>query len=141
MEDLIADRTAPRRLNMQLFAVFAALALFMAAVGLYGVIAFMVEQRTHEIGIRVAMGADKWAVLRLVLGQGMKLTASGMAAGVGAALVLTRLLTSFLFGVTSSDPLTFAAVAVLLAAVAFAACCLPAWRAAAVDPIAALRCE
>ena len=126
---------------MILLSVFAALALLLACVGIYGVISYLVGQRTHEIGVRVALGAQHSDVLRLVIGQGVGMALIGVGIGLGAALGLTRLMANQLFGISAHDPLTFAAVAVLLILVAAAACFLPARRAMRVDPIAALRCE
>jgi predicted permease len=143
MNDIISDSVADRRFSMILLGAFAALALVLASVGIYGVISYLVGQRTQEIGIRVALGAQQRDVLRLVLGDGARMTLVGVAAGLLAALGLTRFMArySLLFGVTATDPLTFAGVALLLTAVALAACYIPARRALAVDPLVALRCE
>jgi putative ABC transport system permease protein len=130
-----------RRFPSYLIGSFAALALLLASIGLYGLISYSVSQRTREIGIRVALGAQQSDVMRLVMGEGAKLTAIGVAIGVGAALGLTQLMGSILYGVKAADPLTFIAVAVALAVVALAACYVPARRATRVDPLEALRCE
>jgi ABC-type antimicrobial peptide transport system permease subunit len=107
----------------------------------YGVISYSVQRRTNEIGIRMALGAERSTVFRLVLGEGMRLALAGAAVGIVAALALTRLLAGLLYGVTAHDPITYAAVALVLGAVAAAACWIPAWRATRVDPIIALRYE
>jgi len=126
---------------MILLGAFAVLALVLSCIGIYGVISYLVGQRTHEIGIRVALGAQRGDVMRLVLGQGAKLALIGVAIGIAAALGLTRLMANQLFGVTAHDPLTFVAVAILLTLVALLACYLPARRAVRVDPMIALRYE
>ncbi|HEV3409496.1 MAG TPA: FtsX-like permease family protein, partial [Chthoniobacterales bacterium] len=138
MESYLADSIAQRRFNMFLLGAFAALALVLAAVGIYGVIAYSVTQRTHEIGIRMALGAQKGDVLRMVVRQGMTLALIGIAVGVAGALGLTRLIANLLFGVNAADPLTFAAISLLLGFVAFLACYVPARRAAKLDPVQAL---
>ena len=138
---VLAENTAPRRLSVILLSVFAALALALAAVGVYGVMSFMVTQRSHEIGIRVALGASRRDVFRLVVGDGMVLMAIGIGIGIAAALYLTKLLESLLFQVKPTDLTTFATIPFVLALVAFAACYLPARRAMRVDPIVALREE
>ncbi|MFN0124462.1 MAG: FtsX-like permease family protein, partial [Blastocatellia bacterium] len=141
MAQLRAETIAPDRLNVLLLGSFAALALLLALIGLYGVISYAVTQRTSELGLRVALGAQSRDVLRLVLGQGMRLAGFGIVIGLVAALALTRLMTSLLFAVNPYDPLTFGGVALLLAVVALLACWVPARRAMKVDPIIALRCE
>jgi putative ABC transport system permease protein len=141
MDQLLADSLSRSRFTMLLLGIFAAVALVLSAVGIFGLIAYSVTQRTQELGIRIALGAQRRDVLRLVLGQGTRLTLLGVALGIGAALVITRLLASLLFGISATDPLTFAGVAVLLAFVALLACFIPARRATRVDPIVALRYE
>jgi len=141
MEELVAESVGPRRLSMSLLSGFASLALFLAAVGIYGVMSTSVAQRTHEIGVRMALGARRADVIRLVVGQGAKLTLAGLGLGLAVALPLTRLLSVLLFGVSATDPLTFCGVSFLLTVVALLACYLPARRASRVDPMAAIRCE
>ena len=141
MDEMISDSLATRKVSMILLGVFAALALGLASIGIYGVISYLVGQRTQEIGIRMALGAKRADVLRLVLGTGMKMAALGLLIGLVAALGLTRLMAGLLFGVNATDPLTFSAVALLLAIVALAACYIPARRAMRVDPMVALRYE
>jgi predicted permease len=141
MEEIVSQWLAPRRFNLLLLGVFAALALVLASVGLYGVVSYMVSQRTREIGVRVALGAQPRDILKLIVSQGLLLTLGGIAIGLLASFVLTRWLESLLFGVSATDPLTFAAVAFLLIAVAFLACCLPARRATKIDPLVAMRYE
>jgi putative ABC transport system permease protein len=141
MEQRVLESLTPRRFAMYLLGIFAAVALALSAVGIYGVMAQSVTQRTHEIGIRMALGAEPRDVLRLVVGQGMALAAIGLVTGVAAALGLTRWMSRLLFGVRPTDPLTFLAVAAVLAAVALAACYLPARRATRVNPVEALRHE
>jgi putative ABC transport system permease protein len=141
MEQLLSQSVSGRRFNMLLLTVFAVAALVLAAVGIYGVMSYSVSQRTHEIGIRMALGARTSEVLKLVITHGMFLTLAGLAVGFVASLLLTQLMSSMLFGVTATDPITFAAVSLLLAGVALGACLMPARRAARVDPMVALRHE
>jgi putative ABC transport system permease protein len=141
MEGVIADTLWRPRLSAWLLGLFAALAAALAAAGLYGVMSYSVSRRTQEIGLRMALGAETGDVMRMVIGEGFKLTVVGLALGLGAAFALNRLIASQLFGVTATDPLTYAGVALLLAVVAMAACYVPARRAARVDPMVALRTE
>jgi putative ABC transport system permease protein len=141
MDELIAVSVAQQRFNMLLLGLFAALALILAAVGIYGAMAYAANQRTHEIGIRTALGAQRRDVLRLVMRDGAKIALFGIASGIAGALALTRLMASLLFEVKPTDPATFAGVAILLAFVVLAACYLPARRAMRVDPMVALRYE
>jgi len=141
MDGLLAEAIAKRRFVMLLLAGFAALALALAAIGIYGVMGYTVAQRTQEIGVRMALGAQTGDVLKLVVGQGMRLAFGGVVIGLGAAYGLTRLMTTLLFSVKATDPLTFGVIALLLMAVALLACYIPARRATKVDPMVALRCE
>jgi predicted permease len=141
MEDIIADSLAARRFSMILLGVFAGLALVLSCVGIYGVISYLVGQRRHEIGIRMALGAQQSDVLRMILGEGARMALLGVGAGLLAALGLTRLMAKMLFGVSSYDPLTFGGVAAVLVVVALAACYRPARRATRIDPAISLRYE
>jgi putative ABC transport system permease protein len=141
VEQVLADSIAPRRFNMLLFGTFAAAALLLALIGIYGVIAYSVTQRTHEIGVRMALGAERRALVRMVVKQGMGIAMAGLLLGVVAAFAVTHVMTSLLYDVTPTDPATFAVVAGMLGATAFVACWGPAVRAARVDPLVALRNE
>jgi predicted permease len=141
MEEIVADSLAARRFSMYLLGGFAALALVLASIGIYGVISYLVGERTREIGIRVALGAQRRDVLQMVLGEGFKMAGIGVIVGLVAALGLTRLMSKMLYGVAATDPLTFIGVAAVLTFVALAACYIPARRAMRVDPIIALRYE
>jgi putative ABC transport system permease protein len=141
VEQALADLDRERRFQTQLIVVFAVTAMLLAALGLYGLMSDLVAQRTKEIGIRVALGAQAADVLKLVIGQGMAVALTGLVLGLGAAFAVTRLIKSLLFGVSATDPVTFSVIALLLLCVAFVACFVPARRAAKVDPITALRHE
>lgn len=141
MERRLSDSVAPRRLNMLLLGAFAALALLLACIGIFGVMSYSVIQRTHEIGVRMALGAQRGAILRLVVGQGMALAAIGIAIGLLASFLLTQYLASMLYSVNTADVITYIGVSIFLFLVALLACYLPARRAAKVDPMTALRCE
>ncbi|HKO04631.1 MAG TPA: FtsX-like permease family protein, partial [Candidatus Acidoferrales bacterium] len=141
LEEYVSGSVAQRRFTALLLGIFAGIALLLAAVGLYGVMSYGVAQRTHEIGVRVALGAESGDVLRLVVGQGLRLTMLGVLLGWLGALGVSRFLSGMLYGVAGDDPLTFAAVAAVFIAVALAACYIPARRAMRVDPLVALRYE
>jgi putative ABC transport system permease protein len=141
LDELRARSITPRRVNMLLLGTFALLGLALAGVGIYGVVSYSVSRRTHEFGIRMALGAEKARVVRMVVGEGIRLALIGVAIGFAGALALTRFLSSLLYGVKPTDPLTFIAVSVLLMAVALLACYIPARRATKVDPMVALRYE
>jgi putative ABC transport system permease protein len=141
MDSLIAATTAEPRFQVRLLATFAIIALTLTMVGIYGVLAYSLAQRTHEIGVRMALGAQSMDVLRVLLRGALVLICAGIAIGAAGSFALTRVLAKFLFEVKPSDPSTFAVVALALAIAAFAACCIPARRAMKVDPIVALRYE
>ncbi len=141
MDDVVARSNAERRFSMQIVGLFAIVALLLAAIGIYGVMAYSVSRRTHEIGIRMALGAQRRDVLRMTLSEGARLIVFGLASGLAVALLLTRFLRTLLFGVNPSDPATFLAVSAMLAAAALLACYVPALRATRVDPLVALRDE
>jgi putative ABC transport system permease protein len=141
LESVVSRSTWKRRNFALLLGVLGAVALLLAAMGIYGVISYLVAQRTREMGIRLALGAQRRDLLKLVLGQGLTMTTIGVAAGLALALALTRFLSSLLFGVSANDPITFVTIALLLAGVALIASYLPARRAMKVDPITALRHE
>jgi putative ABC transport system permease protein len=141
MEQLLSTSVAQPRLYVVLFDVFAAVALILASVGIYGIVSYSVTQRTNEIGIRMALGASRGSVLGMVIRQGLALTGAGLAAGLTTAFALTRLMSSLLFGVKPTDPATFLSISAVLALVAGLACFVPARRATKVDPMVALRYE
>jgi len=141
MEEVVANSIATQRVAMIMLSIFSAVALLLSAIGIYGVISYLTGQRTQEIGIRVALGASGGDVLRMVIGEGMRITVVGVALGIAAALGLTRLLATLIYGVGAWDPVTFVGVALVLTGVALFACYLPARRAMRVDPMIALRYE
>jgi putative ABC transport system permease protein len=141
MDEYVSSSVAASRFNTTLLAIFAGVALVLTIIGLYGVMSYSVAQRTNEIGIRMALGAQTRDVLGLIVKDGVKIVGIGLLIGMGGALMLTRLLESLLFGVTTRDPLTFLAIAAVLSLVAMLACYIPALRATRVDPLEALRCE
>ena len=140
-EQVAATTVAPTRIGAMVLGAFGALALLLAAVGLYGVVAYSVSRRTREVGIRIALGAERWQVLRMILGQGGRLALAGVALGALAAAGVARVLDSLLYGVSGFDPLAYGAAAGVLLLVAFAANLVPALAAARVDPVRALRNE
>jgi putative ABC transport system permease protein len=139
LQKILDESIADSRTGMQLLSVFGAIALFMAATGLYGVMAYSVTERTREIGLRVALGAERGRVLRLVIGQGMLLTIVGLVLGLAGSVSLTRLLHAFLYETSPTDPVIFAGISLTLAGISLLACYIPAWRASKVAPIIALR--
>ena len=141
MTQIVSGSIAAQRFTMILLGTFAALALLLSAVGIYGVISYLAAQRTHEIGIRMALGAQPSSISRMILMEGMKFALIGVAVGLAAALALTRLMSQMIFGVGAFDPLTFAGVSLLLIVIAMAACYIPARRAMHTDPMIALRYE
>jgi predicted permease len=141
MDQIVSQSVAPRRFSMLLLSVFAVVALALASIGIYGMLSYAVAQRTREIGLRMTLGAQRGNVLRLVIGQGMKLALAGVALGLAASVALTRTMKTLLFGVSATDPLTFTTIAALLALIALLACWVPARRATKVDPLVALRYE
>jgi len=141
IDDILADSLSHQRFNMLLLSAFSGLALLLAAIGIYSVLAYSVRHRMGEIGVRMALGAQRADILRMILGQGTRLALIGTGIGIVAALGLTRLAASQLFGVTATDPVTFLSVATLIILVALAACYIPARRATRVDPMVALRYE
>jgi len=141
MDEVLANSVAPRRTNTVLLVIFGVIAAALASIGVYGVLAYGVAQRTREIGVRVALGAQRGDVIRLIAGQGVILTATGIVIGVAGAYALSRLLESLLYEVSVHDPRIFVAAPVLLAIIALIATCLPALRATRVDPMVALRQE
>jgi ABC-type antimicrobial peptide transport system permease subunit len=141
MDERLADSLAPQRFHLALIGTFAVIALVLSALGVYGVLSYLIARRTREIGIRIAMGAQAGEVRRLVVGESLGLAALAVVAGLGGAWALTRYLESMLYGVTALDGTTFAVMPVVLVALAIAASLMPAWRASRIDPMAALREE
>jgi ABC-type antimicrobial peptide transport system permease subunit len=141
MEQRVNESLARRRFSMLLLGVFASVALALATIGIYGVMAYLVNQGTRELGIRIALGASPRNILSLVLRQGVALAFSGVTIGLASALLLTRLIRSLLFGVEATDPITFAGFSLLLAMITLLASYIPARRAARIDPLISLRCD
>jgi ABC-type antimicrobial peptide transport system permease subunit len=141
MGELVSEANARRRFQTSVLTMFGGVALVLAVVGLYGLMSYMVRERTMEIGVRLALGARSGDVLMLIVGEGIKVTLLGIAIGVGAALMLTRLLASMLFGIAPAAPAAFAVTSVVLIGAAILACCVPARRAMRVDPVVALRSD
>jgi putative ABC transport system permease protein len=141
MDDVLSAEVASQRFNAGALAGFAGLAVLLAGVGIYGVMAYAISQRTREMGVRIALGAETGNVLRMILGQGLRLAVIGVGLGLAASFGLTRLMSGLLFGVKPTDPETFVLVTAALLIVALAACWIPAWRATRVDPVIALRYE
>jgi len=141
MEQQVDESLARRRFSMLLLGVFAGVALVLATIGIYGVMGYLVNQGTRELGIRIALGASPRNILNLVVRQGMALALAGVTLGLGAALLLTRLIRSLLFGVNTTDPITFGGIPFLLAIITLLACYIPAQRAARIDPLISLRCD
>jgi ABC-type antimicrobial peptide transport system permease subunit len=141
LDDLLDHEVAQRRVQATLLGALAALALVLACVGIYGVLSYLVTRRTQEIGVRLALGADSWDILRSVARRGMALTGAGIVLGTVGALALSRLISGMLYGVSANDPVVYGGASLIFALVALAACLIPARRAAKIDPIAALRYE
>ena len=141
MDQVVKRSMANRRFSLELLGVFATAALLLAAIGIYGVMAYSFSQRTHEVGVRVALGAQRLDILRMAIGEGMLVVAVGLVVGIAGAVAVTRVFRSMLFGVDATDPITLAVVAGILAGVALLACYIPARRATRVDPLVALRVE
>jgi putative ABC transport system permease protein len=141
LDDALSASLAERRFSMEMVTLFAVTALLLAGLGIYGTISYLVSERTHEIGIRLALGARKETILQMVLGQGLVLAMTGVAVGLLGAVIVAHLMAGLLYGVRPWDPLTFAAVTVVLTAVALMASYMPARRAMRVDPLVALRCD
>ena len=138
-DQLMADRSWTRELGISLVGIFSGVALLLSAVGLYGVLAYLVSQRTRDIGIRIALGAQALNILRDVIGHGLKLVGAGLVVGIGLALICAQFIASMLYGVTANDPISFIIAAMVLGLAALLACSLPAFRAARIDPVKALR--